>query len=189
METVPSVVMEVGWSESYPELPGDIDFWMVELAPEISCGILVNFNRKVAGVAPFVEVFRPAPAAGGYGSGPRLVRFPWLLTGVAANTKHCGVLKSEYIFLLCFLYNIEIVFVFLFVLAGDRRWCGRQWRREVVCWAVGARRRRACNGVVYLEFSLLYVATSSRTTPISENRLRDLCEWVFINEASFRVSG
>ena len=83
-EITPTVIVEVGWSETYANLCRDLDYWMQGVAPPIRLGLLVNIKRMVGGVATFVEKFRPGlPVV----PGPREVQFPPLLTLAAAKTE------------------------------------------------------------------------------------------------------
>jgi len=74
-EIMPSVTLEVGWSQSYPKLKDATTIWMVGGAGFTNVSILIKLLPRTGNrFAAFVEVARQLPAAaGGWGFDPRQV--------------------------------------------------------------------------------------------------------------------
>ena len=62
---MPTIVCEVGYSESNPRLLNDMEFWMVGGSPTVSVCLLVKFYlRTAARVACRIDVYRRHPTTG-----------------------------------------------------------------------------------------------------------------------------
>lgn len=62
---MPSVVVETGYTESWPKVQEDRDLWLQGDAPFVNVVVLVKFNKRSNGrVAAYIEVHRPGGQQG-----------------------------------------------------------------------------------------------------------------------------
>lgn len=72
-EPLPSLTLEVGWSESYPQLVSDVAIWMEGGASTVKVCLLVKLNRGVGNTfGAYTQVARQVQG-GGWAFDPRQV--------------------------------------------------------------------------------------------------------------------